>query len=106
MNPDALFTDGNVCGMGINPASAIEIIDSVFMLMQGGVGVAAEDARRPMMLSVRNGSGRHFWGQAQPARIQPVEETSDCFILRVPLLQLQVKQRADQIAAAPFPHEK
>src|ERR1700692_2207825 len=60
MNPDSLFIDGNIGGMGINPATAIEIVDSVLVPMHGGMGVTAEDARSLMASGIGKGAGRHF----------------------------------------------
>jgi len=49
MDLNSLFTNGDIGRMRVNPASAIEIVDSVLMLMHGGMGVAAENARRVMV---------------------------------------------------------
>src|SRR5271169_392624 len=49
MDLDSLFTDGDIGKMLIDPGSAVEIIDSVFVLVQGGMSVAAENACRLMV---------------------------------------------------------
>src|ERR1019366_7419235 len=45
MNINSLLTNGDIGRMRVNPASAIEIVDSVLVLVlvHGGVGVAAEN---------------------------------------------------------------
>src|SRR5580658_1539442 len=46
---DSLFPDGDIGRMLIDPSSAIKIIDSVLVLVQGGMSVAAENACRLMV---------------------------------------------------------
>src|ERR1035437_9086155 len=91
MDMDSLFTNGDIGRMRVNPASAIEIVDSVLVLVHGGVGVAAENARRPVATGMGQGALGDLWRQAQPARVEPVEETRQGFVFRIPLLQLQVE---------------
>jgi hypothetical protein len=88
--------------MYINPASGIEVIDSVggIVLVHGGMGVAAEDSMSPVVASVSQGSVSYLSGQAQPARVEPIKETGQSFIFRIPLLELKVKQRSNQIIHA------
>ena len=49
MDLNSLFANGDVGRMRVNPASAIEIVGSVLVLMHGGVGVAAKNARSLVM---------------------------------------------------------
>ncbi len=44
---DSLFANRDVGRTRVDPGSAVVIVDSVLMLMHGGMGVAAEDARLP-----------------------------------------------------------
>src|SRR5208283_5679489 len=96
----ATFINRDVSRSGVDPGSAIVVIDSVFLivLVQGGVGVSAKDARGVMMTGVRQGAVGNLGRQALPARAQPVEKTGQGFIFGIPFLQLEIKERADQIA--------
>src|SRR5580658_1307646 len=52
MDSDSIFTHRDEGRTRIDPGPAIVIIDSVLVLMQGGMGVAAENARRVMVAGV------------------------------------------------------
>ena len=106
MDLDSLFTDGDIGKALVNPGSAIEIIDSALVLVQGGMSVAAENSRRPMVAGMGQGAVGDLLRQALPARAQPVEKTRHGFIFRIPLLQLQVEQRPDQIADVNIAHHE
>ena len=106
MDLDSLFTNGDIGRMRVNPTSAIEIVDSVLVLMHGGMGMAAENPRRLMVTGMGQCALRDLWRQAQPARVEPVEETGHGFIFRIPFLQLQVEQRPDQITDADIAHNE
>src|SRR5208282_4085753 len=75
MDPDSLFTDGDIGRMLVDPGSAVEIIDSVFVLVQGGMSVAAENPCRLMVAGMSQRALGDLLRQALPARAQPVEET-------------------------------
>src|SRR6266404_1967025 len=45
MDLDAFFADGNVFRMVVNPAAGVVVIDSVFVAVQGGMSMSAENAR-------------------------------------------------------------
>src|ERR1700690_2660302 len=51
MDLHPVFTHGHIRGMGINPGSAIEIIDAVLFVAstQCSMGMATEDARCPVV---------------------------------------------------------
>src|SRR6266496_2564801 len=49
---DSVFTDSDIGRMRVNPASTIEIVDAGLVLVQGGMGVSAEDTRRFVMTCV------------------------------------------------------
>src|SRR5213593_4491686 len=57
---DAFFADGNVFRMIVNPAAGVVVIDSVFVAVQGSMGMSAENARGLMMACVSQGSDRNF----------------------------------------------
>src|SRR5208282_4791692 len=61
MDLNSLFANGDIGRMRVNPASAIEIVDSVLMLVHGGMGVAAENARRMMVASMGQGAFGDLW---------------------------------------------
>jgi hypothetical protein len=86
--------------MRVNPSSAIVIIRSAVVLVHGGVSVAAKNALSLMMTGVSERTGSDFGRQAQPARIEAIQKTRQGFIFRIPLLQLQVEQRANPITDA------
>jgi hypothetical protein len=90
--------------MRVDPASAIEIIDPLLVLVQGGMGVSAKDARRFVMTRVGQRTLGNLGGKTQPAGIQPVEEAGHDLALRIPFLQLQVDQRAEQVVEAHVVH--
>src|ERR1700691_4157868 len=94
----SLFTYRDVGGMRVNPASAIEIIRSALVPVHGGMGVSAKNADRLMVAGMGQGPVGNFRRQAQPARVEPIKETGQRFIFRIPLLQLQVEQRPDYVA--------
>ena len=56
MDLDSLFTNGDIGRMRVNPASAIEIVGSVLVPVHGGMGVAAEDARRLTVTGMGQGA--------------------------------------------------
>ena len=60
----------------------------------------AEDARGVMMSRVGQRTGGNLGREAQPARVQAVEKTRQDLALAVPLLQLKIEQRAEQIIEA------
>jgi hypothetical protein len=64
------------------------------------MGVAAENTVRVMVAGMSQSSLGNLRGQAEPARVEAVEETGQGFVFRIPFLQLQVEQRSDQIADA------
>src|SRR5260221_3449159 len=100
VNIDSVVTDGDIGGTGINPSSAIVIVDLVLTFMHGGMGVAAENAVCRVMPGMGERAVGDLLRQALPAGPQPVEKTGQGFVFRIPLLELQVKQRPDQIADA------
>src|SRR5260370_42201250 len=106
MDLHSLFANGDIGRLRVNPGSAIEIIDSVFrvMLVHGGMGVAAENARRLMVTGMRQRALADLVRQAQPTRAEPVEDTGQRFVFRIPFLQLQVEQRTDHLADADISH--
>ena len=106
MDLDSFFTNGDIGRMRVNPASAIEVVDSVLVLVHGGMSVAAENARRLAVPGMGQGAVGNLWRQAEPARVKPVEKTSQGFVFRIPLLQLQVEQRPNQIADADIAHHE
>ncbi len=86
--------------MLVHPASGIEIFDSVIAARQGGVGVSAENALGFVVAGVGQGAFGNLGRETQPLRVQPVEKARKRLIFRVPLLQLQVEQRAEQVIEA------
>jgi hypothetical protein len=61
MDLNSLFANGDIGGMRVNPASTIEIVGSVLMLVHGGMGVAAENARRVMVAGMSQGAFGDLW---------------------------------------------
>jgi hypothetical protein len=100
MDLNALLTNRDIGRMRINPSSAIVIVDAVLTLVHGGMGVAAENSGCREMTGMGERAVGDLLRQALPARAQPVEKTSQGFVFRIPLLQLQVEQRPDQITDA------
>src|SRR5260370_25282840 len=100
MDLHSLFANGDIGRLRVNPGSAIEIIYSAFrvMLVHGGMGVAAENARRMRVTGMRQRALGDLGRQAQPTRAEPVEDTGQRCVFRIPFLQLPVEQRPDQIA--------
>src|ERR1700686_4027184 len=96
----SVLTDSDVGGTRVNPGSTIVIVDTVLTLMHGGMGVAAENTGCRVMTGMGERAVGDLLRQALPARTQPVEKTSQGFVFRIPLLQLEVKQRPDQVADA------
>ena len=103
---DPLFTNGDIGRMLVDPGSAIEIVDSVILLVQGGVGVAAENTRRLVVTGMGQCAVGDLLRQALPACAQPVEKTRHGFVFRIPLLHLQIEQRPDQIADVDIAHHE
>ncbi len=68
--------------------------------MHGGVGVSAENTLRQVATGVRESTGGNFRRQAEPARVQAIQETRQGLVLRIPLLQLQVEQGPEQVVEA------
>ena len=68
--------------------------------------MAAENTCRLVMARVGQRSCRDFGRKPQPARVQAIQETGEPLALGVPLLQLQVEQRAKQIIEADIVHDK
>jgi hypothetical protein len=64
----------------------------------------AEDALCLVMPRVRQRSPGNFRGHPQPPRIQTVQKARQRFVLRVPLLQLQIQQRPKQVVEAQVAH--
>src|ERR1700676_4772488 len=95
-----VFTNSDEGRARVNPASTVEIVRAVFALLHRGVGVAAEDACYVMALGIGKGTGCDLRRQPQPARVQAVKKTGENFVFRIPLLQLQVEERSDQVADA------
>src|SRR6266850_6636708 len=60
MNLDTLFADGDVFRVVINPTAGVVVVDSIFVAVQGGMGVSAENARGLMMARMSQGSGGNF----------------------------------------------
>ncbi len=106
MDLDSLLTNGDVRRTRVNPSSAIVIVDPVLALMHGGMGVAAENTFCRTMTGMGKRAIGYLRRQALPARAQPVEKSSQGFVFRIPLLQLQIKQRPDQVADANIAHHK
>jgi hypothetical protein len=61
MDLNSLFTNGDIGRMRVNPGSAIEIVDSVLVLVHGGMGVAAENARCVMVAGMSQGAFGDLW---------------------------------------------
>jgi hypothetical protein len=61
MDLNSLFANGDIGRMRVNPASTIEIVGSVLMLVHGGMGVAAENARRVMVAGMSQGAFGDLW---------------------------------------------
>jgi len=99
MNMDSVFANGDVSRMLIDPCAAIEVVNAMLWIVfvQGGVGVTAKNAGCLVMAGMGERALGNFFRQPLPARAQSVEETGDGFVLRIPLLHLQVEQRPDQI---------
>src|SRR3981081_1392039 len=106
MDLDSLFTNGDIGRMRVNPASAIVIVDPVLTLMHGGMGVAAENAGCRVMTGMGECAVGDLLRQALPARTQPVKKTSQGLVFRIPLLQLEVEQRPDQITDSDVAHDE
>ncbi len=70
------------------------------MLVHGGMSVSAKNALRLMMTGMSERASCDFGRQAQPACIEAIKKTRQGFIFRIPLLQLQVEQRANPITDA------
>src|ERR1035438_7435681 len=58
MDLHSVPTNGDIRRMGINPSSAIEIVDPVrfIVFVHGGMGMAAENARRLMVTGIGQGA--------------------------------------------------
>lgn len=102
VDPDSVFAHGDVSGMGVDPGSAVVVVDAMDAVasVHGGVGVSAKDALRMLVTGVGQSSVGDFFGEALPARAEAVEKTGQGFIFRVPLLQLQVEYGAEPIVEA------
>src|SRR5450631_4855704 len=106
MNMDSLVANRDVGRTRVNPCSAIVVVDSVLALVHGGMCVSAENAGCRMMTGMGQRALGNLLRQALPARAQPVEKTGQSLVLRIPLLQLQVEQRSDQVADANIAHHE
>src|ERR1019366_223583 len=71
---DPLFANSDIGKMLVDPGSTIEIVDSMLVLVQGGVGVAAENTRRLMVAGMAQCAVGNLLRQALPACAQPVEK--------------------------------
>src|ERR1035438_10054142 len=89
MDLHSVPTNGDIRRMRINPSSAIEIVDPVrfIVFVHGGMGMAAENARRLMVTGIGQGARGNLRRQALPARAEPVQEACDGLVFRIPLLQ-------------------
>src|ERR1700722_17086474 len=75
---DSIFTDRDVGGAGVDPGSAIEIVDAVLhiVLLHRSVSMAAENTRGLAMTGVCNSAIGHFLRESLPARAQAVDKTT------------------------------
>src|SRR5580704_7613886 len=70
---DSIFTDRDVGGAGVDPGSAIEIVDAV---LHRSVSMAAENTRGLAMTGVCDSAIGHFLRESLPARAQAVDKTT------------------------------
>ena len=96
----SVLTDSDIGRTRVNPSSTIVIVDTVLTLMHGGMCVAAENSVCRVMTGMGERAVGDLLRQALPTRAETVEKTSQSFVFRIPLLQLKVKQRPDEIADA------
>jgi hypothetical protein len=89
-----LFVNGQVSQARIHPPTRVVIMNSVLFDVDGLVGVAAENALGIVLARVLQSSRRHFRRHAQPARVQPVNETNDRLMLEIKFLQFQIERSA------------
>jgi hypothetical protein len=68
--------------------------------------VSAENARGLTMAGMCKRSGSNFWRQTKPARVEAVKKSGQHFALRIPLLQLQIDERAEQIVETHIVHHE
>src|SRR5437868_9288805 len=86
MDLHSVLTDSDIGRTCVNPSSTIVIVDLVFTLMHGDMGVAAENAGCRMMAGMGERAVGDLLRQALPARAQPVEKTSQGLVFRIPFL--------------------
>lgn len=67
-------------------------MDPVLRDVHGFVGVPAEDPVGAMIVRMGEGSGGNLCRHAQPACIEPVDQTRDRLALEVEFLQLQIQR--------------
>src|SRR2546427_1063817 len=60
MDLDAFFADGDVSRVVVNPAARIVVVDSVFVAVQGGMGVSTEKSRGLIIACLCQGAIRNF----------------------------------------------
>ena len=70
-------------------------MDAILFDVDGLVRVAAENAVGAVMTGVGKGSRCNFCRHAQPARVQPVDQTGNRLALEIELLQEEIKRSAD-----------
>jgi len=91
MDANLLFIDGQIRQPGIDPASGVVVINSVFSDVKRLVRMPAKNALRLVLPRVFERPGGNFWRHAQPACIQPVDQPHDGLALEVELLQLEIQ---------------
>lgn len=84
---DTLLVDGEIGGIGVDPASAVVVVHAVAVLMRGDVGVSAEDAVDATGAGVEESAFGDTGLHAKPTGVDAIDETGESFAVAVKLLQ-------------------
>jgi hypothetical protein len=91
MDLNPLFVNREISQTGIDPAACVVVVNSVPLDVDGLVSMAAEDAVGIVLARILQSSRRYLRRQAEPARVEPVNQPHDWLALEVELLQLEIE---------------